>query len=119
MPELFEEQRESWGTRGGFVLAAVGSAVGLGNLWRFPYELYDHGGGSIFDSIHNRCLCNRRADAYSGVQFGAFHAACGPGCIWLCAQEIGICRLVEHYSWICRCHVLYGGSGVVFQLSVV
>ena len=45
--EPFEEQRESWGTRGGFVLAAVGSAVGLGNLWRFPYELYDHGGGAF------------------------------------------------------------------------
>jgi len=47
MPELLEEQRENWGTRGGFVLAAVGSAVGLGNLWRFPYELYDHGGGAF------------------------------------------------------------------------
>ncbi|MHC4645244.1 MAG: sodium-dependent transporter [Planctomycetota bacterium] len=47
MPELLEEQRESWGTRGGFVLAAVGSAVGLGNLWRFPYELYGHGGGAF------------------------------------------------------------------------
>ncbi|UCC98627.1 MAG: sodium-dependent transporter [Phycisphaerales bacterium] len=47
MTELLEEQRESWGTRGGFVLAAVGSAVGLGNLWRFPYELYDHGGGAF------------------------------------------------------------------------
>lgn len=47
MAELFEEQRESWGTRGAFILAAVGSAVGLGNLWRFPYELYDHGGGAF------------------------------------------------------------------------
>ncbi|UCG58142.1 MAG: sodium-dependent transporter [Phycisphaerales bacterium] len=47
MTELLEEQRESWGTRGGFILAAVGSAVGLGNLWRFPYELYDHGGGAF------------------------------------------------------------------------
>ncbi|MHC4618828.1 MAG: sodium-dependent transporter [Planctomycetota bacterium] len=47
MPELLEEQRESWGTRGGFILAAIGSAVGLGNLWRFPYELYDHGGGAF------------------------------------------------------------------------
>jgi len=45
--EIPEEQRESWGTRGGFVLAAVGSAVGLGNLWGFPYKLYSYGGGAF------------------------------------------------------------------------
>ena len=45
--ELLEEQRENWGTRGGFVLAAVGSAVGLGNLWGFPYKLYSYGGGAF------------------------------------------------------------------------
>ncbi|AQT69327.1 Na+-dependent transporters of the SNF family protein [Anaerohalosphaera lusitana] len=47
MPELLEEQRETWGTRGGFILAAIGSAVGLGNLWAFPYKLYAHGGGAF------------------------------------------------------------------------
>lgn len=47
MPGLLEEQRESWGTRGGFILAAVGSAVGLGNLWGFPYKLYDNGGAAF------------------------------------------------------------------------
>jgi len=47
MAELLEEQRESWGTRGGFILAAVGSAVGLGNLWGFPYKLYNYGGGAF------------------------------------------------------------------------
>ena len=45
--ERLEEQRETWGTRGGFVLAAVGSAVGLGNLWGFPYKLYSYGGGAF------------------------------------------------------------------------
>ena len=43
MREVLEEQRESWGTRGGFILAAVGSAVGLGNIWRFPYMAYSNG----------------------------------------------------------------------------
>ncbi len=45
--EMLEEKRENWGTRGGFVLAAVGSAVGLGNLWGFPYKLYTYGGGAF------------------------------------------------------------------------
>jgi len=45
--EIREELRENWGTRTGFVLAAVGSAVGLGNLWGFPYKLYTYGGGAF------------------------------------------------------------------------
>lgn len=39
--------RETWGTRIGFILAAVGSAVGLGNIWRFPYLASDSGGGAF------------------------------------------------------------------------
>ncbi|MFP4159679.1 MAG: sodium-dependent transporter [Desulfobacterales bacterium] len=40
-------KREQWGTRTGFILAAVGSAIGLGNIWRFPYMAYDNGGGAF------------------------------------------------------------------------
>lgn len=42
------EQRSQWGTRAGFIMAAVGSAVGLGNIWRFPYVAYENGGGAFF-----------------------------------------------------------------------
>lgn len=41
-------QRSQWGTRAGFIMAAVGSAVGLGNIWRFPYVAYENGGGAFF-----------------------------------------------------------------------
>lgn len=41
------EQREQWGTRLGFILAAVGSAVGLGNMWRFPYLTAENGGAAF------------------------------------------------------------------------
>jgi neurotransmitter:Na+ symporter, NSS family len=37
--------REHWGSRLGFVLAAIGSAVGLGVLWKFPYTVGENGGG--------------------------------------------------------------------------
>ena len=41
------DRREHFGTRVGFVLAAAGSAVGLGNMWRFPYQAAE-GGGAAF-----------------------------------------------------------------------
>jgi NSS family neurotransmitter:Na+ symporter len=38
---------ESWSSRSAFVLAAVGAAVGLGNIWRFPFIAGENGGGAF------------------------------------------------------------------------
>ncbi|HZH93313.1 MAG TPA: sodium-dependent transporter [Tissierellaceae bacterium] len=46
-----KKQRENWGSRIGFIMAAAGSAVGLGNIWRFPY-LAGENGGSAFILIY-------------------------------------------------------------------
>lgn len=41
-------EREVWKSRKGFVYAAIGAAIGLGNLWRFPFQAYKNGGGAFF-----------------------------------------------------------------------
>ena len=39
-----ENKRGQWGSNLGFLMAAIGSAVGLGNLWGFPYKMGMNGG---------------------------------------------------------------------------
>ena len=39
-----ENKRASWGSNLGFIMAAIGSAVGLGNIWGFPYKMGRSGG---------------------------------------------------------------------------
>lgn len=48
-------QRENWGSKIGFVLAAAGSAIGLGNIWKFPYVVGQNG-GAAFIIIYIICV---------------------------------------------------------------
>jgi NSS family neurotransmitter:Na+ symporter len=48
MPNSTHTPREHWSSHLGFILAAAGSAIGLGTLWKFPYVTGENGGGIFF-----------------------------------------------------------------------
>lgn len=49
------DNRGQWGSKFGFIMAAAGSAVGLGNIWRFPYITGQNGGGA-FVMVYIMCV---------------------------------------------------------------
>ncbi len=56
---MLEEKKSihgTWSSRWTFILAATGSAVGLGNIWKFPYMAGDNGGGA-FVLVYLACIC--------------------------------------------------------------
>ena len=44
---MAQKSREQWGSKIGFILAAAGSAIGLGNIWKFPYIAGEYGGAAF------------------------------------------------------------------------
>ena len=52
---MSESMHGSWSSRMMFILAATGSAVGLGNIWRFPYIAGENGGG-VFVLAYLACI---------------------------------------------------------------
>jgi len=46
--EIENDKNNEWGSNLSFILAMIGSAVGLGNIWRFPYVMYKNGGGAFY-----------------------------------------------------------------------
>lgn len=47
IPSVPSSGSERWSSRAGFLLATIGSAIGLGSIWKFPYEVGTNGGGAF------------------------------------------------------------------------
>lgn len=90
--------RVNFGSKIGAILAAAGSAVGLGNIWRFPYEAGNHG-GAVFILIYLVCVfamgmpimiaeftVGRHAKASTGKAFGVL----APGTQWKWIGTLGV-----------------------------
>ncbi|MGF1611733.1 MAG: sodium-dependent transporter [Kiloniellales bacterium] len=104
-------KREQWASGGGFVLATIGAAVGLGNIWRFSYIAGENGGGAFLliylvniilvgaPIVIAELAIGRRA---AGDAVAAFELA-SPGSRWRHAGWVGVLGsflILSYYSVI-------------------
>lgn len=82
--------REGWSSRTAFILAAVGAAVGLGNLWRFPAEAGENGGGAFVLFYIFCVLLIGLPVLLSEVLIGRRGQSSGPGSVRRVAVESGL-----------------------------
>jgi len=105
-----EKGRAQWGSRLGFILAAAGSAVGLGNIWRFPYVVGENGGG-LFVIAYVLCILLIGLPVFMAEVFmgratqrspvGAFRAMSKPGSPWMIFGWMGVAAgfvILSYYS---------------------
>jgi len=95
----YSPDRGQWGSRLGFILAAAGSAVGLGNIWKFPYVTGENGGG-LFVLVYLVCIALVGLPIMVGELMigraarkqpvGAFTALSGPSSGWRIVGWLGI-----------------------------
>lgn len=106
---MSSQNRASFGSKLGVILASAGSAVGLGNIWRFPYETGNHG-GAAFILIYLGCifllgmpimvaefLIGRRSKANTA---GAYRVL-APGTQWKWVGRMGVLAgflILSYYS---------------------
>ncbi|XP_037944235.1 sodium-dependent serotonin transporter-like [Teleopsis dalmanni] len=76
-----ERRRETWGQKAEFLLAVVGFAVDLGNVWRFPYICYQNGGGAFLIPYCVMLIFGGLPLFYMELALGQFHR-CGCLSIW-------------------------------------
>ncbi|KAJ6645983.1 Sodium-dependent serotonin transporter, partial [Pseudolycoriella hygida] len=76
-----ERRRETWAQKTEFLLAVIGFAVDLGNVWRFPYICYQNGGGAFLIPYCIMLLLGGLPLFYMELALGQYHR-CGCLTIW-------------------------------------
>lgn len=102
--------RAQWKTRSGFILAALGSAIGLGNIWRFSYLCYEHGGGAFL--IPYTVALVTAGIPLLILEFGVGHRMRG-------AAAAAFAKINPRWEWLGWWAVIFVMFGIVLYYSVV
>jgi NSS family neurotransmitter:Na+ symporter len=125
------QQRGTFG-RMGFVLAAAGSAIGLGNIWKFPYITYENGGGSFVliylaavavigaPIMFCEILIGRRTQLSPVGAFQELGKSVRGGRAWALLGALGVTGgfvILSYYSVIAGWTVYYFGKCVAWSVN--
>lgn len=110
MPQSKSANRERWGSPLGFVLAAVGSAIGLGNIWRFSYMAYDNGGGAFL--IPYLVALLTAGIPLMILEFGLGHEHIG-------SAPLAFAKLSRRWEWLGWWAVTFVTFGIVLYYTVI
>ncbi len=103
-------KREQWKSQSGFLLAAVGSAIGLGNIWRFSYMAYDNGGGAFL--IPYLVALLTAGIPLLILEFGVGHERIG-------SAPLAYAKIKKNWEWLGWWAVTFVMFGVVLYYIVV
>ena len=105
-----EPHRAQWRTHWGFLLAAVGSAVGLGSIWRFAYVCYEHGGGAFL--IPYLVALVTAGIPLMVLEYGIGHRMRG-------SAPMSFAKVSPHWEWLGWWVVIFVMFGIVLYYAVV
>ena len=106
---MHHNNRASFGSKLGAILAAAGSAVGLGNIWRFPYEAGNHG-GAAFILIYLGCvflfglpimIAEFTIGRHSKASTGSSYEKLRPGSAWKWLGYFGVATGFLIFGYYC------------------
>ena len=119
--------RERWSSRAGFIFAAMGSAIGLGSIWKFPYEVGTNGGGGfvlfyllglgliVFPLMLLEFAIGRRGGSHAIASIAAVANASGASRLWATIGMLGVVGAVLILSF----YSVIGGWAVAYVVDTI
>jgi neurotransmitter:Na+ symporter, NSS family len=116
---------DRWQTRAGFVCSAMGSAIGLGSIWKFPYEVGANGGGGfiafyllglaviVFPLLLLEFAIGRRGGSHAVASVAAVAIASGASTRWALAGLLGVVGSIVILSY----YSVVGGWAVAYVVD--
>ncbi len=104
------QKRQEWNSQVGFLLAAIGSAIGLGNIWRFSYLVYENGGGAFLIPYGIALICT--GIPLMILEYGLGHSKNG-------SSVLSFAKVGRKYEWLGWWMPVFVMFGIMLYYAVI